>query len=712
MATLGVEASVASGAQSGADCSEPPPPLVGQAGQEFVQNTLSTHDPLEAIAEIQRRGGLPDPRCAPLLGLLDQLGVSRSEACRHVLQSAMRDLLARVESMGPDALLGLLELSFPFVGLAELRAVPLAVLDRLHPVPASFLKQLTADGALFRELPLGVQRQVWDLDRKLLQAHALPLVLGYAHETATVLRALDMREAAAAAGKGGRAGAPGPRTGNPPAAPPALPRRILRRGSAALQRLTRMVGGGRQIYRGLAELCAARFRDGDALYVGVPEAALCTLRSQLLMALHDLGQAELCSRDPCHKLAWTLDACLMDKRLDSRRLQEIGNFFVRFEDHAPFAARAGSSRRGHRGAQQQRSQRSGSRAWEDDAESSGAPGASAALDPFQELGDAGMVLRDPSTLHLIVHNILQHVSAAVEEERQPKDDAELVLLTRLLQLAVGCRAGLRQGRVVYAEASPEIMTTLYPTLANLMLEAALRDPGEPIDSETEAAALETLTPLLSRSEAVRKVAQMFLLERLEERDLLTATLLLQTMAGAMETMTDKSIPEFAPFGFSLARQLTILLTEGAVRVEDGIWQLAVDRVLVKLVDSETAVHEEVLRLLLAASSQIPLLPLANYLHHTLSNSRKSRKRFKKRKLVSLELEPWSEYAGAASEPAYSDGYASAGYTSAGYASQGDDTEMGSRGADGIRATYVLFAQRVPGLNATTAPTLHAYLEAG
>lgn len=30
-------------------------------------------------------------------------------------------------------------------------------------------------------------------------------------------------------------------------------------------------------------------------------------------------------------------------------------------------------------------------------------------------------------------------------------------------------------------------------------------------------------------------------------------------------------------------------TEGAVRVEDGIWQLAVDRVLIKLVDSETAV---------------------------------------------------------------------------------------------------------------------------
>lgn len=31
---------------------------------------------------------------------------------------------------------------------------------------------------------------------------------------------------------------------------------------------------------------------------------------QLLMALHDLGETELCAREGCHKLAWTLDACL------------------------------------------------------------------------------------------------------------------------------------------------------------------------------------------------------------------------------------------------------------------------------------------------------------------------------------------------------------------------------------------------------------------
>lgn len=36
--------------------------------------------------------------------------------------------------------------------------------------------------------------QVWELDRKLLQTHALPLVEGYTWETGTLLRALDMGE--------------------------------------------------------------------------------------------------------------------------------------------------------------------------------------------------------------------------------------------------------------------------------------------------------------------------------------------------------------------------------------------------------------------------------------------------------------------------------------------------------------------------------------
>ena len=42
-----------------------------------------------------------------------------------------------------------------------------------------------------------------------------------------------------------------------------------------------------------------------------------------------------------------------------------------------------------------------------DAESMGAPGrsTSASADPLAVLGDAGMVLRDPATMRLIIHHV-------------------------------------------------------------------------------------------------------------------------------------------------------------------------------------------------------------------------------------------------------------------------------------------------------------------
>ncbi len=46
--------------------------------------------------------------------------------------------------------------------------------------------------------------------------------------------------------------------------------------------------------QGIVELCCARYRDSDSPYVGMREAALCTLRCQLLMALHDQVRCTVC----------------------------------------------------------------------------------------------------------------------------------------------------------------------------------------------------------------------------------------------------------------------------------------------------------------------------------------------------------------------------------------------------------------------------------
>ena len=103
---------------------------------------------------------LQSRKCAPLVQLLDQLGVTRAEAHRAVLDAAKARLLALVPRLPPDALVALLSVCFPYVGLPELREVPLAVLGQLRPVPPTFLKQLATDKDLFADLPPAVQREV------------------------------------------------------------------------------------------------------------------------------------------------------------------------------------------------------------------------------------------------------------------------------------------------------------------------------------------------------------------------------------------------------------------------------------------------------------------------------------------------------------------------------------------------------------------------
>ena len=57
-----------------------------------------------------------------------------------------------------------------------------------------------------------------------------------------------------------------------------------------------MSGRSLAIYNGLADLCRVRLRDSESPYPGVKEASYCTLRSQLLMALHDSNVSEITSK--------------------------------------------------------------------------------------------------------------------------------------------------------------------------------------------------------------------------------------------------------------------------------------------------------------------------------------------------------------------------------------------------------------------------------
>ena len=301
--------------------------LVGGEGGDFVAQTLSTAEDVgEAIRRVQQVGGMADSADAePLLGLLGQLGMTRAEVYRSVLDDATESLLARVKSgsMKQGALLSLLDASFRYVAIEELRAIPLAALERLNPVPSSYLKNISRDIELFRRLPVEVQRQCWELRPTLLRRHAAPVAAAFADEIATVVRNLECDIALAPLNRleNWSVYAPGaePPDRNETAAAkiaPGLPRKSLRAASASVQRLRKIVGSSKALYLNVIGVVRAHYAEhGDP--------SMCALRSQLLMACHDNELTDLCASDRCYKLAWLADACVRDRCLDGRRVAEM-----------------------------------------------------------------------------------------------------------------------------------------------------------------------------------------------------------------------------------------------------------------------------------------------------------------------------------------------------------------------------------------------------
>jgi hypothetical protein len=267
-------------------------------------------------------------------------------------------------------------------------------------------------------------------------------------------------------------------------------------------------------------------------------------------------------------------------------------------------------------------------------------------------------------------------------------------------------------------------------LACMAVDRALRedsDPEPPDLGDTDPVALQ-LTPILAREEGARMVAQVYALERLAAGDLLTARPLLRALALALDTLgPEVAAAEYAPFAFTLARRASLMLAAGRLSPGSGddssgdpLWALIVDRLLLRLVDGEIQVHEEVLRLLLAAAPTLGAVRVAQGLSEALQRSTRSRKRFKKRKLELVESDAAAALGLAASEAVgtaapgggYGQGFSCGWSVQEGFpkVAAAAGLRSGGGGGDGVRATYGLFPQRVPGLTPDLAPELFAYLE--
>ena len=102
-------------------------------------------------------------------------------------------------------------------------------------------------------------------------------------------------------------------------------------------------------------------------------------------------------------------------------------------------------------------------------------------------------------------------------------------------------------------------------------------------------------------------------------------LLLQALSHAAERLNPASMTEWAPFAATLARRLASAVQEGALPVRHPVWKLGVEGILFHVIDAETQVHEEYLRLVLASSGELSTPHIALYLQGALDRTKRSRR---------------------------------------------------------------------------------------
>ncbi|XP_034671755.1 negative elongation factor B isoform X3 [Drosophila subobscura] len=273
-------------------------------GQAYLREALtSCTDPLKAIESFQLENGVLLPSLRPMLPLLDLHGVRRLDFHTSLMEELRDKLIAHINELGQKEprerdkkLKELLVKSFPVVRVKSLRPVVMAILRNTQHIDDKYLKILVRDRELYADTDTEVKRQIWRDNQSLFGDEVSPLLSQYIREKEhilfdhTNLNNLFFH--------------PTPK---------------VRRQGEVVQKLANMIGTSVKLYDMVLQFLRT-------LFLRTRNVHYCTLRAELLMALHDLEVQEIISIDPCHKFTWCLDACIREKNVDIKRSRELQGF--------------------------------------------------------------------------------------------------------------------------------------------------------------------------------------------------------------------------------------------------------------------------------------------------------------------------------------------------------------------------------------------------
>lgn len=393
---------------------------VGIPGGEFLREALTNcSDPLRAIEEFQEENGILLPSLRPMLPLLDLHGVCRLEFHTSVLDELKERLLQQIENLGKQEghekkLREMLQKSFPVIRVAALRPVVMCILKNMEHVDEKYLKQLVSDKTLYKECDVQVKRQIWQEHQSLFGDEVLPLLSQYIR---------DKEEALWSGPADVAFFGPSPKQ---------------RRQGPVLQKLLVMVGRNVVLYDMVLQFLRT-------LFLRTRNSHYCTLRVELLMALHDLEVQDITAVDPCHKFTWCLDACIREKNVDTKRSRELQGFLD-------------SIKRGQE----------------------------------QVLGDLSMTLCDPYAINFLAQSSMKIIHHLINMEGLPRDNQVLVLLLRMLALGLQAWDMISGQQYKEPKLDSQLVTKFLPALMSLMVDDQVRSLSARLPQDDRESAITTI----------------------------------------------------------------------------------------------------------------------------------------------------------------------------------------------------------------------------
>ncbi|RZC33458.1 negative elongation factor B [Asbolus verrucosus] len=336
-----------------------------------------------------------------------------------LLQELREKLIAHINEIGKQEgkerdrkLKDLLTKSFPVVKVKALRPIVMAILKNTPQIDDNYLKVLVRDRELYNDTDTEVKRQIWKDNQSLFGDEVSPLLSQYISEKENVL--FDHTNLST------QFFGPSPK---------------VRRQGEVVQKLAHMIGNSVKLYDMVLQFLRT-------LFLRTRNVHYCTLRAELLMALHDLEVQDIISIDPCHKFTWCLDACIREKNVDIKRSRELQGFLDNVK----------------RGQE-------------------------------QVLGDLSMTLCDPYAINFLATSAIKILHHLIYVEGMPRDNTILILLLRMLALGLSAWVMIDSQDFKEPKLDSQVVTKFLPALMSLMVDDQVRQLSSKLPPDEREAAI-------------------------------------------------------------------------------------------------------------------------------------------------------------------------------------------------------------------------------